>query len=499
MLRRTALSALFLLTGDVAATALAGAGLPSLTAEAAAADFSGRIKRVKIKKKRVGSGFKLSARVESAKDATAASAKLTLSDASTGVELESLTVDDPVRARVFFSAPLAAGSSTDLSTYRVYPQLAENSDAETIFDPAGIELDEHGEAVAGPYKLRARVSAGGELQVSISNEDRGWDPGSITSLRVAGADGGPGWLSLDGIRHTLRADLSEGFVFEDNIMMKAILFDGDGAVLDTLQQTMAPPAADATPGFDRLSLKETKKGQPKLVTWTTSDGTAAALEVELTDRSSGETVLYTVDDSPMLTERTYVYTHLEFDPGETPAGQTYLCLIDLVDDSGLPVGEQYEVELVPPAVPEGEDHAFTTVPFADGQGSVGLLNTGDGTFHVVGALWSDDARQASSFNLIFEEPFEGPAPLETEVSVGLHGQLDKWVQKGEGTVPASYDLTTTLTTAEGAVLESLTVAGGGTGQVYSEGGGIVPGTVVSIGDKEVILNIGFKTEKGTQY
>ena len=202
MLRRTVLTALLLLTSDTATSALVPAGLPSLTTDAAA------------------------------------SAEVTLSDATTGEVLESLTIDDPVRARVYFSTQLAEGSPGDTTTYRVYPQLAEDSASDFSFDDAGYELDDNGEAVAGAYKLRAKVSARGELQVSITSEDRDWGPGTITGLWVADAEGGPGWLSLDGIRFTFRAgldDLATGDmvvdatrdlandVFEDHIIMRATL------------------------------------------------------------------------------------------------------------------------------------------------------------------------------------------------------------------------------------------------------------------------------------
>lgn len=489
MLRNTALTALLLLSADAATTALAPAGFPSLTAQASAADFTGKIKRIKIKKTRVGTGYKVVSRVESTDSAQAASADITLSDAETGAVLEELTIDDPIRARAYFSATLSEGSSTDLTTYKVYPQLAEDSDSEFVFDDEGYELDENGEAIAGGFKIRAKLSADGALQVSITNEDRGWDPDSIASMRVADAEGGPGWLSLDGIRHTFRADLREGFVFEDNIMMRAILFDGDGGVLDTFQQVASPPSGAEAAGLEQVSVKETRSGVAKLVTWTTTDGDAASLEVELLDQETGEAVLYTVDDTPILTERTYLSEDLEFDPGDVPEGYTYLCLIDVLDANGDIVGEQHEVELTMPSLEDGEAYAVAAVSFAGGSGSVGFLNTGDG-YHVVGALWHEDASQAESFNLVFEEPFEGPAPLETEVNAGTVSKKEKWVQKGTGALPDAYEVTATLTAADGTVLESSTVSGSGTGTVYKDGG-IVPGTIVSVGDKEVLLNIGF--------
>ena len=53
-------------------------------------------------------------------------------------------------------------------------------------------------------------------------------------------------------------------IFEDDIMMRVVLYDDDGDFIDTFQQTTTLPSADAAPGFDQIAVKETKKGESLL-------------------------------------------------------------------------------------------------------------------------------------------------------------------------------------------------------------------------------------------
>ncbi|MFT5679610.1 MAG: hypothetical protein ACI8RZ_000514 [Myxococcota bacterium] len=509
MLRRTALTALLLLSADAATTALSPLGAPSLTAEASAADFTGRIKRVRIKRRRSGSGYRLI--TQTGGDTSGSVAKV---ETKVRHPSEFLQKDEPLEVVVLDIDVVnrLVGTSTDTgdiapnATVTVMLSNIEDDDfgwdEEDGYTPeerTKLEIlmaDGQGEGVGeGGQKVRVRVTNDGALRVIVSNEDRDWDPDTVASIATTLDGETINRVEVEEVRQKWIADLETDLSEYDAVTVETILYDADGAVLDTQTQTVSLTDDGQEPGVNDIKLKETNKGAAKLVTWTTSDGDAASLEVELTDSETGEAVIYTVDDAPVLTERTYLYEGIEFDPGESPEQHYYLCLIDLIDASGDPVGEQYEVELIIPTLEEGEDYAVYTDSFADGTGSVGFLNTGDG-YHVVGALWHEDAGQAVSFNLIFEEPFEGPPPLETGVNATIVSQQDKWIQKG-GALPSSYDLTATLTTAEGAVLESITASGSGTGSVYTEKlkeGEIVAGTVVTVGDKEVILNIGFKSE-----
>ena len=503
MLRRTALTALLLLSADAATTALAPAGAPSLTAAASAADFTGKIKRIRIRKKRVGSGFKVVARTAGDTSGSVASVTTTVFDPlkPRDENLEVVVLDIDVNNRLVATGSDGSGIGTDGTITVMLSNIEDDDfdwDEEDDYTPeerTRLEItmaDGQGEGASEDgRKVRVRLTSDGALRVIVSHEDRDWDPDEVAA--IAYSDGETiSTVAIDEVRQKWATDLETDLSDLSAVGVETILYDADGVVLDTQTQTISL-TEEAEPGLDQVSVKETNKGAVKLVTWTTTDGDAASLEVELTDKETGEAALSTVDDTPVLTERTYIYNDIEFDPGESPEDYIYLCLIDMIGPNGDPVGEQHEVELTIPALAEGEDYTVATASFADGTGSVGFLNIG-GAYHVVGALWHEDAGEVASFNLIFEEPFEGPAPLETEVNASLVSQKDKWIQKGDGELPDAYDLTATLTTAEGAVLESVTASSSGTGSVYKDGGGLVPGTVVTIGDKEVILNIGFKSE-----
>ncbi|MFK7931264.1 MAG: hypothetical protein AB8H79_23980 [Myxococcota bacterium] len=71
MLRYLAFSTVLLLAGEVGLAALSPVAGVSLNTEAHAADFTGRVKRIRIKKKRVGSGFRMTTVVKDDGDGSA--------------------------------------------------------------------------------------------------------------------------------------------------------------------------------------------------------------------------------------------------------------------------------------------------------------------------------------------------------------------------------------------------------------------------------------------
>jgi|GEM_PF-5099588 len=75
------------------------APLDGIRAAAEAADFTGRVKRIQIKKRRTGSGFKVVAVSDGDNAESVDSADITLTDANGNV-LEQLTLDTAKRGRV---------------------------------------------------------------------------------------------------------------------------------------------------------------------------------------------------------------------------------------------------------------------------------------------------------------------------------------------------------------------------------------------------------------
>lgn len=487
MFRTLALSTLALLALDGTTTALAPATGLSLTAEAAADDDDQKasVKKATVKTKSTSSGsythsFWIKPTAKSA--STVGSVTGTISDPTTGEILEQLELTEGIRARLIYAGTLGEGASDDLTTYTVFPEPTDTSGLEdAVLEglATGLTLDDSGEGVLGPLKVRARFTADGSLQVKVMHEDKDWDPDLIASVQVADAEGSRTTMALDEVRQVFKQELTclGCYIIEDEIMLRASVLDGDGNELDSFQQRVTlTEDTRTTPGLSKATLKETKRGDTKLVTWTDSDGTAAALEVDLVDNATGESVLMTTDDTPILTVRGYLADPIEFDPGEAADGYVYLTLIDLIDEAGNPVGEQLEAELTVPsydAETDTDGENWSTVTDSTGAivATVGFLATAEGQ-QLAMAYSGEDARSVTNANLIFEEPYEGPAPLETEVSLSLRGELAKWSQKAEGSVPDGYTLTTTLVTPEGEVLHTTTATGSGPGTVYqTEGNG----------------------------
>ncbi len=497
----TVLAALLLVPADALVTSLTSAAAPGLLSTAQAADFTGRIRNVRIKKKRVGSGFRVVTQTAGEFAGVASVQTIVRVSGASDDVLDELTAQSHANTRVVGFGPDESGLS-DGDTVTIL--LSNDPDDDFDWDDAddGYTTEERsrlelvydgdlGEArgEAG-QRVRVRVNNRGALRVVLTNDDGSWDPQSVASIGyLLEGQAGIG-VTIDEVRQRWVTDVQADLTDYDVVSVETTLLDAQGGIVDTLLETSSLTGLPA-PGLDSIAVRENRRGEAKLVTWTTSEGGPASLSVELTDAETGETTVSAVDSTPAFTERTYTYEGLEFDPGESPTDYVYLCLIDMISAEGDPVGEQYEVELTVPVLAEGEEFAVDVASFADGTGSVSFLNTGDG-LHVVGALWNDEAAQAESFNLIFEEPFEGPAPLETEVNVQLVSQFDKWVQTGAVAQVGAYSLTASLTTSDGEVLDTMRASGSGTGSVKE--GEIVAGTVVTIGDKEVILNIGFKSE-----
>ncbi len=201
MFRTFAIATLTLLSLDATTTALAPATGLSLTNDAAAADFTGKIKRIRIRKKRVGSGFKITAKVKDDGDASTADA------ASLAIEL--------CTSEGTCSDPIELGSDGFTGEFR--------SDR---FPYAGAEVPE-GEYKLATYLLTAEgkelgmaqswalTAKGGEISVtpgeevdakpyvtelSLSTDECGY---GVAEAQVAGDDASTvstvEWVSLDGL------------------------------------------------------------------------------------------------------------------------------------------------------------------------------------------------------------------------------------------------------------------------------------------------------------
>ncbi len=465
MLKKITLaSTLLALCGLAVSTGAQLVDQPGLSV-AQAADFTGRVKNIRIKKRRTGSGFKVVVKSEGDEAGSVSSAQVSITD-SDGLVLEEMTMDSAVRGRVVGSGTLDVSGMSAESTLTLSfadsngDPFGEQQEFEVSVDGLDARTAEGGNDDG--WKVRAKVNAEtGALSVVLMNEDKSWDGSGDYTITASLDSGTPVSLSIDEVRQKWTQSTETDLSAYDSVVVDTVLYDADGVVLDSQSETVTLVENTTTPELSKMTLKENKKGNAKLATWTISDGSASALEVDLVDNATGESVMMTVDDTPVRTQQAFVYEGLEFDPGESPADYIYLCLIDLIDEAGDPVGQQYEVELTVPATNEDGSNNTAYVTFGDGQGAISLVTNSNGTHaHVA---W--EGEDVSGANIIFEEPYEGPAPLETELNAELLLQFDRWVQVADAGLPANYSLTTTLTTAEGSELDTLSASGSTSGKI----------------------------------
>ena len=480
LFKHLALAAALSVGGYVGSEALAPVTGVSLVGQAQAqVKFKGKIKRILIKKRRTGSGFKVVARTGGDDPNAVASATVSLSAAGSGEPLGSFDLGDAKRGRVESTLDLTAEDLTLTAGQIINLEVVAgliNEDGQPGDDVVAsiipVELVEgttgrpRGDGVGeNGWKARVRVNRAGQLVAVLMHENKAWD-GALDAASLIDEGGEPRALAIGEVRQrrvaTTQIDLEDA----GPLAIATTLFDAEGTVIDTRNEIVSV-SEDVAAELSKVTVRQTNSGDAKLVTITSGNGDAS-LAVSITDAETGEVVLDTVDASPVSSVRTFLYQDLEFQPGESPAGYIYLCLIDQVDTDGHPVGEQYEVEVVMPAYVEGGEN-MTVSQFNNGEGQVVVTVDAEGFYSLSTGVRGQT--ELGSVNLIFEEPFEGPAPVETEVDQVFTGQFDKWIQKGDAALPANYAVSATLTEG-GVFVGGVDGAGGeGTGTVYKNGKG----------------------------
>ncbi|MFN3199571.1 MAG: hypothetical protein ACE366_14290 [Bradymonadia bacterium] len=477
------LTAMAVLSGvQLGATALDVApNILGISTAQAQVKFTGKIKRIKIKKKRVGSGFKIVSRT-SGNDPSAIGSVRTEASAVLDGELIPVEVTPATRRnsiQVAASSPLGTPDLSGPVTLTL--QLAEdafNWDAlggyvpevsivlESVGRTATVALGDNG------WKVRARLRADGALKAVISNSSSAWNGQGLVGInyQVEGSDLG-GELAVDEYRQTWVQDLNGDEALLDQagaVSLNTTLLDAEGEQVATRNAQVALEEG-ATPSIDSIRLRETRRGDMRLTAMTFGQDNIAGLDLEVTDQETGEVALSAFDEAPASTFNAYSQT-AEFDPGDSPAGSVYLVLLEGVDAEGNPNTEQYEIELPIFGAECTLDScpAEASVPFADGRGRAVVYQNGE-TFE----LWvatTGELNDAPAFNVIFEEPFEGPPPLETEVNLDFEGQANKWVTRGGTGLPSAYTFEALAVDGEGQVVEGVQGSGSGSGTVYKASG-----------------------------
>ena len=486
---RSSLLALPLLLAADAATTTFTPGL-SLTGAAQAADFTGKIKNIRIKKRRVGSGFKVVAKTTGDSADATGSVETTFTALDGGPALELGTMDDPRAVRGHYTM---AATLTGEGPYTYTMTAAINGEDQTFVFPEltldGPWVEDSTEDGGVSIRMKLASNANGSGATALAGAlDRDHDGGILDnlggSLSSGTLTGGTlGTATVTRVTERYVGALSAGDGVDPtgfDYAVSTTIRNADGEVVDAVTEQVTLSDAVEDDGLQTIKLRETRRGQTKVSTVTNSlDGDVGALEVQVTDLATGEYVLDAYDTEPVSVERWFQSSGLAFDPGEAPTGYIYFVLVDMIDTHGDPFGEQQEFEvsvdgLEARTAPNGDEFPDNTVSVfgAGGAQGIGTMELEeDGTFTFFFSYAGPDAGLVGGVNLIFEEPYEGPAPLETEINLSLALEWKKWVQKGAASLPdTGVGVSVTVVSDEGVVLDQVQTSADGAGSVYRADG-----------------------------
>ncbi len=451
-----------------------------LASEAQAADFRGRIKRIRIKERQPISDYKVRVvtNVEApAGKATDATVELSLI-ATDGGPAMAAGLFTPRNARVRFGLGAEEYSLGADSSFSLKLQVPEEvvMDTKTDFPDlvAGggwVEgLDE-----ASGLKARVRLSKEGDLTVVVMNDDRDWDPAELGGVTLSTTDADQATTSTELTYERTRLawvaslDSGEEAATGYTYSLSASLSDADGAILDSVSDTVVLDDAVVDSGISTVRLSETRKGLPKLVTWTWSEAAeGGSMVASLVDSLSGEELLSAVDDSPMETLR-HLSATLSFE--KNPAGATYPLSIVLVGEDGSVVDEASSVKLTAAEVDEYSEEITGTF-FASEEGVVALVPSDEDQWTLHLQYWGESVAQVSEVKVAFESGYTGPAPKSSSFYLDLDEEWRKWVQKGSAALSegAAAQVSLTLEDDEGSTLDAMEISGDA-GRLYEDGFG----------------------------
>lgn len=454
-------------------TFAAAFALPAITATDAAAHSTpghqhihqkgSRLVRIKIRKKRVGTGYVVVPTSGGTKNPTnGVGDDDPRGGTSTEHPLIAGTVDVTAAGATIASVPLEPVGSADLIAKG--PTTARAGDP-VVLTLLRYRLDDEGQPAGDrpvPLSVRipqigaenvtiidesgwiftARLTPAGTLRASVSHQNPAWRGAGVVSLdhQVDSPELLP--LPIEDHRQKWTANVRFEAEPEGDLTVVTRFVDESG--FDVVSGITTVDAVDAAPaqGITEYKIDDTARGRARLVAWSNAPE-AADLHVMLVDRDT-QTVVHEAHAEPVAAEAVFASPAVEFDPGDSPVGAPYLTLLDFLDAAGNPIGAQREVELVFPAS-DGE-YAAQAVDF-DG-GWVAAINDG-GIYRFEVFADAEDVRTAQGVNLIFEEPFEGPAPLETEVNAPLGERWTKWKTVAGAALPDLNGVTLTLVDGEG--------------------------------------------------
>jgi hypothetical protein len=391
--------------------------------EAQAAEFTGRIKNVRIKRRRVGSGYRVVTQSSSTPGDLPSTIQVSL-EAREGAAPGGLTSDlaEGVRddVRYGFAVPEGVGlrdlmvvvSTSDASTELALEELFAGA------EEGGFGPDVAVNGAEAFVRARETVDADGlvGLDVRVLSR-RGTSLETLEDVVLKSFEDPTYFLDAQE-QSTVRVyevaiDENPDDPLLGSYTAQAIWRDATGAVVDETQFVLDVGAASEGPRVERVALRASSRGTVLVTRVSTPDASPVLLEASVTE-ADGSAIISMADEAPQWTERQF--TAPEFGFEEDPTGSSYLAQMTAVDAEGNPIGQQFEVELF--AEQPDENGEINTTLFAEDQSQIALIpGEEEGSWQVL--IRTVEDAPANGYNVIFEEPFEGPAPLETEINSEL--------------------------------------------------------------------------------
>ena len=465
-------------------------GSPSLGGEAYAADFTGKIKRIRIKPRRSGSGFKIRVASEVDGGDVATSATLMLTDPATDAVLFEGEQSITRNAKARYSAAISGTVAENLARGLILELTVSAADGETTtFEGVDITaVDGSSEwaegADKGGLKFRARISDGG-VKIVVLNEDGSWLPASRDGIKLR-------WLNSD--RREIGAqgiaapdDVVQSYVFEvsadqlssDEVAVSSAVTVGrvqliDGELTSEELGTVTASTLSQVPGgeastdlIERVSLKQTQRGDNKLVVYTSAtDGSIGAIEAQIAVDDTDEYILDVFDESPVRRTRVFAEPGIAFSSGvEKVLGYTYKMGVDLRNGDGKAVRETIWMEVKFQDVDAFSDlsvgDVVSTFEFAGGLGEGVFLYEEGGTLGVLLEWNGEDIHEVVSVGVTITAPEDASVPVNDTEVADLAYEVDKWVMKAEGSIGEGSlaAVNVTLVDDKGNVLDTVGVSG----------------------------------------
>jgi len=298
--------------------------------------------------------------------------------------------------------------------------------------------------------VRVRLTDSGRLITVVRNTDAAWDPqlahdylekamvtpkgGEAVAVDVADYDITTRWradTADSSLGRGVTLDKDGYYVIGDErleTVQLALTWADSGATFETLSDTVpVPPSESSSVGLVRVN--DTRDGIAR-VRAITEAGAKPTLGVYVED-AAGKPLVDALLTSPRFTVQAFVSEPIAFEGGEDAGGVTYLVVLDAYDATGGLVGAQREVEITIPDADERK--AFDPVRVDDGIAVA--VSRFDGRVRLTAAY--EGAPTVDSVVLQFQEPYEGPAPLEPTLEVDQASTFQDWRVVGTELLPES--------------------------------------------------------------